>query len=491
MGGVLTVESAIVLCEAACVHLRSPLAAADAALLALCLALWSAASRTRLPSREADSGAFACAALVPLALLSPAASPLPGLPTALLSMSACSALLALLPRPRPPLLAACAAAAAASALALHALGAPPLAVRAALVAACAALPVALPAAPFAAGSLTPGEALVAAHALLACLLSARSSHSTAAMASAAAACALFCALCGLLAAFAGARGRRAGPLGVAVALAASLAAAERLLWSAAWPAQPPLALWVARFVLWGPRARVALAAMWAACVALAVAVAAACGGDAVALRKAFHALAAAMFAPAVAADPQLVCVACACAAAAMVALEALRLSLPALAPLRAATAALERFCDGRQDRGDLVVTHVSLVAACAAPVWLRGPSGSLGAPAWFRGVACAAGVVSVGAGDAVASAVGRRYGRTRWPLARAKTVEGSAAAALAMVGVALLFCAGVGEAQLLAEWRTWARVLSAAAVTALVEAHTSQIDNLVLPLHYCIVASLW
>ena len=152
------------------------------------------------------------------------------------------------------------------------------------------------------------------------------------------------------------------------------------------------------------------------------------------------------------------------------------LSIPPLAaPL---SAFLARFLDSR-DGGTLVLTHVYLLLGCALPVLL---DAALPAPsardAVGRAAAPLAGVTVLGVGDAMASAVGIAAGRTRWPGTR-KTVEGTAAGwASCMLLLAALL---LPHHPLSTEARGWAGVAAATALVCVLEAVTTQIDNLLLP----------
>lgn len=64
-----------------------------------------------------------------------------------------------------------------------------------------------------------------------------------------------------------------------------------------------------------------------------------------------------------------------------------------------------------------------------------------------RDVSMLSGVICVGMGDAAASLIGRRYGRRKWPWAGGKSLEGSAAFAVA-VTIGLVF----GKAWLVLGW---------------------------------------
>lgn len=106
---------------------------------------------------------------------------------------------------------------------------------------------------------------------------------------------------------------------------------------------------------------------------------------------------------------------------------------------------LTPYVDGRDLQGPVVVSHIFLLIGCAIPFWLslagleRG-----GTDPWSgwevptRDVSMVAGVVCVGMGDAAASLVGRRIGRHKWPWPGGKSLEGSAAFAVAVtIGLTL------------------------------------------------------
>jgi len=182
-------------------------------------------------------------------------------------------------------------------------------------------------------------------------------------------------------------------------------------------------------------------------------------------RKAFHILAVLMFTPVLVVDPLFLSFSFSVAFVFMGLCELVRLA--ALPPIgRTLTAFMTRFQDDR-DPGPVLMTHIYLLLACAAPVWLD-PSHC----------SAYAGILSIGVGDASASVVGIRYGRTRWPGTR-KTIEGS----LASLILQILFC------QFLQTVGTQALthisilgLIPALAMGVVLEAVTDQIDNLVVPL---------
>lgn len=73
------------------------------------------------------------------------------------------------------------------------------------------------------------------------------------------------------------------------------------------------------------------------------------------------------------------------------------------------------FLDAR-DGGPIILSHLYLLMGCAAPVWL----------AEQHILAGLSGIFALGVGDAMASIVGKRFGRHRWP-GTVKTVEGTIA----------------------------------------------------------------
>jgi dolichol kinase len=79
------------------------------------------------------------------------------------------------------------------------------------------------------------------------------------------------------------------------------------------------------------------------------------------------------------------------------------------------------FLDAR-DGGPIILSHLYLLMGCAAPVWL----------AEQHILAGLSGIFALGVGDAMASIVGKRFGRHRWP-GTIKTVEGTIAFVLSVM----------------------------------------------------------
>lgn len=171
-------------------------------------------------------------------------------------------------------------------------------------------------------------------------------------------------------------------------------------------------------------------------------------------RKVFHGMMVAMLLPTIFIDPCFIALALSLILAIFLLLDLIRASQ--LPPLSKPIARfLTPYVDGRDLRGPVVVSHIFLLIGCAIPLWLSLAGVGRTAPlsnhpttnttetsddpwaSWEvnpqdRDVSMIAGVICVGMGDAAASLIGRRYGRRKWPWAGGKSLEGSAAFAVAV-----------------------------------------------------------
>ena len=203
------------------------------------------------------------------------------------------------------------------------------------------------------------------------------------------------------------------------------------------------------------------------------------------VRKFFHFGAVALFLPALALAPSFLAVAMAVALQLMVGAEVIRvLSLPVLgATLHKFMA---RFVDER-DKGTAILTHMFLLLGCALPVWstlvvlvlahaqaaqgkpvllaeLAGQNlAAMESPAvWqspqgvFMFCAAAAGLITVGVGDAMAAVVGTLVGGKQWPGSR-KTLAGTLAGAASMLACLWACTAAVYAAPIVVELLTCPR----------------------------------
>ncbi|KAG6330838.1 hypothetical protein ID866_8254 [Astraeus odoratus] len=143
-------------------------------------------------------------------------------------------------------------------------------------------------------------------------------------------------------------------------------------------------------------------------------------------RKFFHGLAVAMFLPGVAVDPAFTHLSFNAAFALFIFAEYVRYF--AIYPFGAAVHLfMNEFLD-QKDSGTAILSHFYLLAGCAGSVWLEGPTQ----------LDQYTGILALGVGDALASIVGKRFGKHRWFAGSPKTVEGSVAFVLSLVVCAWL-----------------------------------------------------
>lgn len=155
-------------------------------------------------------------------------------------------------------------------------------------------------------------------------------------------------------------------------------------------------------------------------------------------RKVFHGIMVAMLLPTISVDPCFIALALILILAIFLLLDLFRASqLPPISkPLMNF---LVPYVDGRDHRGPVIVSPMFLLIGCAIPLWLSlAGTGHTGEDPWAgwdvatRDLSMVSGVVCVGMGDAAASLVGRRYGRTKWYWGGGKSLEGSIAFAAAV-----------------------------------------------------------
>ena len=123
-----------------------------------------------------------------------------------------------------------------------------------------------------------------------------------------------------------------------------------------------------------------------------------------------------------------------------------------------------------KDQGKLVLSNIYLLVGCSAPLWL---AHSLEGA---EPVVLLSGVLAIGIGDSAASVVGSKYGRTKFSDSP-KSIEGT----LASIVSQLAFLLVLSKLRLISV-TSWTVYYLPIFISALVEALTSQFDNLVLPL---------
>lgn len=152
---------------------------------------------------------------------------------------------------------------------------------------------------------------------------------------------------------------------------------------------------------------------------------------------------------------------------------------------------LHNFTVGRDERGELVTSHIALLFGIALPVWLSVAlnPGLLLESYWgqspqmkhqmlltiARSLAPYAGVLALGLGDSAASVIGRNFGRMRWSGSK-RTVEGTISYFVSTLCGALLL-SRLGIVDHLNAVQTLRAITSA----ALLEASCLQNDNLIIP----------
>ncbi|CAG8551253.1 5604_t:CDS:2, partial [Dentiscutata heterogama] len=131
---------------------------------------------------------------------------------------------------------------------------------------------------------------------------------------------------------------------------------------------------------------------------------------------------------------------------------------------------LSEFLDNR-DSGPCILSHLYLLVGCAACIWMQGTSI----------LANISGILTLGLGDAMASIIGKRYGRRRWP-GTSKTIEGSIAFIIFHLLGAFAVTRLWPRNNLLPGIEEWLYYTLAVSITAFLEAVSYQNDNLMIPL---------
>ncbi|XP_046858662.1 dolichol kinase-like [Xenia sp. Carnegie-2017] len=188
------------------------------------------------------------------------------------------------------------------------------------------------------------------------------------------------------------------------------------------------------------------------------------------VRKIFHVLAVAIFVPGIIYDPALLHLCSTLAISLFIFVEYIRIGH--IKPFG------ELFHDhlccltDDKDSGPLILTHVYLLVGCALPLWMF-PMNYHHLYQHGCNVLLYAGVLSIGVGDATASVIGVKFGKTKWK-GLSKTVEGTLASCLSQFFLLVLL-------------KPYGIKLHSLALTvilsSLLEAFTTQIDNLILPIY--------
>lgn len=199
-------------------------------------------------------------------------------------------------------------------------------------------------------------------------------------------------------------------------------------------------------------------------------------------RKYFHFIVVATYIPGIVFDRTLLYVASTLCLAVFIFLEYVRYFR--IKPLgHTLRSLLSLFLDER-DSGPLILTHIYLLLGMSLPIWLvPRPCIQKGSFGGARALVPYSGVLAVGVGDTVASIFGSTMGEIHWPGTK-KTFEGTMTSIFAQiisVVLILIFDTGVDLNY------SYAWILGSISAVSLLEACTTQIDNLLLPLYLLIL----
>nr|CAG4651243.1 EOG090X0BFL [Simocephalus serrulatus] len=225
--------------------------------------------------------------------------------------------------------------------------------------------------------------------------------------------------------------------------------------------------------------RVLLIGYWVACTISALTIAWRYGGGSsiklTVLRKYFHGVVIAVYLPGIFLDFELLFVASVIVLAAFILLESIRVyNLEYVGDIL--NNSMTGFLD-EKDQGILILTHIYLLVGCSLPIWIFPLKAAADAKDYL--LLCS-GVVSLGIGDTAASIGGTWWGKTKYP-GSSKSVEGTLCSISAEIFFffALFYSGALGASSLAVPWSNF---IISAVVSSLVEAYTTQVDNLVLPL---------
>lgn len=132
-----------------------------------------------------------------------------------------------------------------------------------------------------------------------------------------------------------------------------------------------------------------------------------------------------------------------------------------------------------KDTGLVALTPIYLLVGVSLPIWIHPSPCDVTDSAQFSILPLLAGLSSIGVGDTAASFIGSKFGRVKWK-GSSKTLEGT----LACIFSQFVFFFTLHYVGLLSHLSSEAvlKIVVAVVVGSFVEAKTTQIDNLVLPL---------
>ncbi|XP_049821619.1 dolichol kinase [Aethina tumida] len=132
-----------------------------------------------------------------------------------------------------------------------------------------------------------------------------------------------------------------------------------------------------------------------------------------------------------------------------------------------------------KDVGVVAFTPLYLLAGCSLPMWLHPAPCDVTDSAMFCLLPLLSGLLTIGVGDTAASVVGSNYGKHKWKDSP-KSIEGTVACVLsqALFVIILVYFGWLKSLTVVQH----VKIAVAIVATSIIEAKTTQVDNLVLPL---------
>lgn len=191
------------------------------------------------------------------------------------------------------------------------------------------------------------------------------------------------------------------------------------------------------------------------------------------IRKGFHFMALVMFLPAMVLDPLFLRTSLCLAIAVFFAVEFIRYSkLLGQAVSDFLTKLMNKVTNERDRSGPVTTSHVYLLVGCGfALIFLPEDQARKLALNVMSGP-----LIVLTIGDSFASIIGSKFGRHRWP-STSRTVEGTIAGILTTLGAMYILTTYIRV-----EAINWNSMIASVVLTFGLEAYTSAIDNLVLPI---------
>lgn len=154
------------------------------------------------------------------------------------------------------------------------------------------------------------------------------------------------------------------------------------------------------------------------------------------------------------------------------------INIPIIGPILESV--VQTFRD-EKDQGVLTLTHIYLLVGCSMPIWIFPYFTS-------HNLAISSGLITIGFGDTAASVFGYLFGKNYWSGTH-KTIEGTFCAMIAQFLASLIIYNYLISSIYLITLYELVIITIACVVIALIEAKTTQIDNLTLPLYFYILTT--